>query len=70
MLNVYCIDSSIRTGWVATNCVPVFISTGPKLDDEFFHTRELDVCVPGSGVEFVAFGIFVSVVVADERQIL
>jgi hypothetical protein len=61
---------SIGTGWVATNRVPVFVSTGPKLNDEFLHARELNVCVPGSSVEFVAFGIFVSVVVPDERQIL
>jgi hypothetical protein len=70
MLDVYCLCSSIRTGWSATNCVPVFISTGPKLDNECFHTRELDISVTGSGVEFVAFGIFMSVVIADERQIL
>jgi hypothetical protein len=32
-----------------------------------FHTGGLDVCVTGSGVEFVAFGVFVGVVVTDER---
>jgi hypothetical protein len=61
---------SIGTGWVTTNGVPVFVSTGPELNDEFLHPRKFHICVPGSGVEFVAFGIFVSVVVADERQIL
>jgi len=53
---VFCL-LSIGTWRVATNGVPVFVSTGP----------ELDVCVTGSGVEFVAFGVFVGVVVTDER---
>jgi len=57
---------SIGTWRVATNGVPVFVSTGPELDDEFFHTGELDVCLPSSSVEFVAFGVFVGVIVADE----
>jgi len=63
---VFCL-LSIGTLRVATNGVSVFVSTGPELDDEFFHTGELDVCVTGSGVEFVAFGVFVGVVVTDER---
>lgn len=61
---------SIGTGWGATDDVPVLVSIGPELDNERFHTRELDVCIAGSGVEFVAVGVLVSVIVADERQIL
>ena len=67
---MYCVCSSIGTWRGATNGVPVFGSTGPELSDEFVHARELDICVSGSGVEFVAFGVFVGVVVTDERQIL
>ena len=61
---------SIGAWWIAASGVPVFVSIGPELHEEFFHARKLEISVASSGVEFMAFGIFVGVVVADERQVL
>ena len=62
---------SVGPRWIAASGIPVLVRTRPELHEQLLHPRELDVIdATGGSVEFVAFRVFVGVVVPDEGQVL